>query len=820
VVHEVSNTRNVKKWWMDSKMIKWLENISMKNIAEVGGKTASLGEMYVNMKPLGVEIPYAFAITAKAYNYFLHSNGLLHVVQQLINCEVIEKEELQIKGEKVKRALLAGKIPEDLKKEIIAAYNQLIRGYKKELTVAVRSSATAEILPDASFAGQQESFLNIRNEDELIAKCIECFASLYNERAISYRQDHKITQAELALSICVQIMVRSDLACAGVLFTIDTESGFKNAIIINASWGLGENVVKRVVSSDNYIVFKATLELGFMPILQKKLGGKESKLIYNKNILESVENIPTSDNEKQSFCLSNEEIIQLSFMGLAIEKYYSVLKRQPTPMEIEWAKDGPTGKLYILQARPETVHSKIKEVGTDLFVLQAKSKILLSGDSVGNLFGQGKVRVIHSLDDLKNFQQGEVLVAEKTEPDWEPYMKKAAAIITDRGGRTCHAAIVSRELGIPAIVGTLNGTTQLINGQEVTVACIYGSQCFVYEGILPYRHKILTFNSDIRPATQIMMNIANPFIAFKSSFIPNDGVGLLRMEFIITNSIKIHPMALINFDEIKDQKLKQEINELTVFATDKKDYFVDKLSQCIAMIAAAFYPKEVIVRMSDFKTDVYRGLVGGELYEGIEENPMLGLRGASRYYHPAYRQAFSLECMAVKKVREAMGLTNLKVMIPFCRTIEEGKNVLAEMEKSGLVKGHDGLEVYVMCEIPSNSILAEEFAEIFDGFSIGTNDLTQLTLGIDRNSSVLAPIFSETDAAVLKMIQLAIVGAHKKGKKVGICGQRPSDDNQLVQFLIENKIDSISLNPDAVIRVTEVVKALAEHSPALDLQKK
>lgn len=786
--------------------IKWFEDITMKNISEVGGKTASIGEMFVNLKQLGMDVPYGFAITADGYRSFLEHNNLMDIINQLKGCENISKEELQKKGEKVKTALLKGILPQALEVEILDAYNKLKREYEKDLTVAVRSSATAEDLPEASFAGQQESFLNIRNEDELLEKCIQCFASLYNERAISYRQDQGITQTEVALSICVQIMIRSDLASSGVMFTVDTETGFKEAIVINASWGLGENIVKGVVNPDDYIVYKPTLELGFKPILQKKMGGKEFKLVYDNKGKESVVNIDTTEEEKRSFCLTDDEIVQLSFWGLDIEKYYSALKNKPTPMDIEWAKDGLTGKIYILQARPETVHSQAKEIGLDLYVLKSKSKILLTGDSVGNLLGQGKARIIRSVEDLKNFKQGEVLVAEKTEPDWEPYMKKAAAIITDRGGRTCHAAIVSRELGIPAIVGTKDGTSKLKNGQNVTVACIYGSQCFVYEGILPYEHNLIKLTDSKRPATKIMMNIANPYIAFKSSFIPNDGVGLLRIEFIITNTIKIHPMTLVKFDEIKDKILVDKINKLTNYAIDKKDFFVDQLSKGISMIAAAFYPKEVIVRLSDFKTDEYRGLLGGNQFESVEENPMLGFRGASRYYHEAYREAFALECQSIKKVREEMGLVNLKVMVPFCRTIDEGKKVLEEMQKNGLIKGKDGLEIYVMCEIPSNAILAEDFAEIFDGFSIGSNDLTQLTLGIDRNSSILSTIFSETDPAVLKMIQLAIDGAHKKGKKVGICGQRPSDDPDFAKFLVENKIDSISLNPDAVIGVTELLQ--------------
>ncbi|MGZ3808322.1 MAG: phosphoenolpyruvate synthase, partial [Bacteriovorax sp.] len=672
-------------------------------------------------------------------------------------------------------------------------------------------SATAEDLPDASFAGQQESYLNVRNEKELLEKCVQCFSSLYTERAISYRQDKNISQIRIALSICVQVMVRSDLASSGVLFTIDTETGFKEAVVINASWGLGENIVKGIVNPDDYIVFKPLLQKNFRPILQKKCGGKEYKLIYQKEggtQSESVKNVPCSDEEKNSFCLSDDEILTLSKWGVAIEDHYSKLKGKKTPMDIEWAKDGVTGKLFILQARPETVHSLEQNLGVEFYTLKAPGKVLLTGDSVGNLIGQGKVRIVRTQEELKEFKQGEVLVAEKTEPDWEPYLKKSAAIITDRGGRTCHAAIVSRELGIPAAVGTKNATELLKTGQEVTVACNSGSLGFIYEGILPFEHTIVTIKDLSRPKTNIMMNIANPTIAFKSSLIPNDGVGLLRMEFIIGNTIKIHPMALVHFDQIKDAELKTKIEKESTQKKNKSDFFVDRLAQGISMIAAAFYPKKVIVRFSDFKSDEYKGLIGGDLFEFSEENPMIGFRGASRYYHEAYREAFALECLAIKKVREVMGLDNLLVMIPFCRTVEEGTKVLKEMEKSGLVKGERGLEVYVMCEIPSNAILASEFAETFDGFSIGSNDLTQLTLGVDRNSSLLSSLFSEDDPAVRKMIEMAIAGCHSKGKKIGLCGQKPSDDPEFAKFLVKNHIDSISLNPDAVFKVTEVVKEM------------
>jgi pyruvate,water dikinase len=788
--------------------IKWFEELSMQNLPLVGGKTASLGEMYSNLKKLGIEVPYGFAITTKAYLSFVKEHKLDLLIAELSDSQKLSKEDLGEKAKEIQAAFLQTKISGNLKEEILSAYKKLKQYDGKDISVAVRSSATSEDLPEASFAGLHESFLNVKDEEQLLQKCVECFASLYTERAVSYRQDKNITQTKVYLSICIQKMTRSDLACSGVIFTIDTETGFKDAIIINASWGLGENIVKGVVNPDDYIIFKTTLDKGFAPILQKKMGGKEFKLVYqehgtDKN--ETLQNLPTSQEEKSSFCLNEKEILTLSRWALLIEKHYSKIKGKNMPMDIEWAKDGLTGELYILQARPETVHSANKSIGVDFYSLKADGKLLLTGDSVGTLIGQGKVRIIRSKSDLSEFQEGEVLVAEKTEPDWEPFMKKSAAIITDRGGRTCHAAIVSRELGIPAVVGTLNATEVLKTGQEVTVACIFGSQCSVFEGLLPFEHKIISLKNLTRPKTKIMMNLANPSMAFKSSLIPNDGVGLLRMEFIISNTIKIHPMALVRFNTIKDQALKEKIEALCIGSISKTDFFVDQLARGIAMISAAFYPKKVIVRLSDFKSDEYKNLVGGELFEVNEENPMIGFRGASRYYDDAYREAFALECRAIKKVRDEMGLINLAVMVPFCRTVNEGIKVLDEMQKYGLQKGKDNLEVYVMCEIPSNAILAEEFAEIFDGFSIGSNDLTQLTLGVDRNSAQLSHLFSEDDPAVLKMIKLAISGAHKKRKIIGLCGQRPSDDPAFAKFLVENKIDSISLNPDAVIKVTEVV---------------
>ncbi|MBI2521107.1 MAG: phosphoenolpyruvate synthase [Bdellovibrio sp.] len=788
------------------KYIKWFEEISMKDLPLVGGKIASLGEMYQQLKQKEIKIPNGFAITTPAYHDYIRANKLESLIIDVLgSSKQLNKNVLAERSEKIRTALMNGKLPLNIQAEILKAYQQLKEKEGANISVAVRSSATAEDLPDASFAGQQESYLNIYSESELLEKCRYCFASLYTDRAVSYRQDKHISQTQIGLSVCVQMMVRSDLASSGVIFTLETESGFKDAIVINASWGLGENIVKGIVNPDEYVVFKPMLREGRRPILNKKLGAKEFKLIYERGAGKAVRNVPTSFKEKNNFCLSEEEILKLSRKALTIEDHYGQLKKGHMPMDIEWAKDGISGELFILQARPETVHSQLSGAVLDVYTLKGSGATLLTGDSVGQKIGQGRVRIIHTNEDLLSLRPGEILVAEKTEPDWEPYMKNSAAIITDKGGRTCHAAIVSRELGIPAIVGTGDATSKLKNGQEVTVSCISGDQCFVYEGLIPFESKQVAIDKIVRPKTKIMMNISNPHTAFKSSLIPNDGVGLARMEFIINNIIKIHPMALTHFDVISSTEIGPKIAQLTTAYEDKKQYFIDQLAYGIATITAAFYPKDVIVRLSDFKSNEYEHLLGGEAFELKEENPMIGFRGASRYYHERYASAFGLECMALQRVREEMGLTNLKVMVPFCRTVDEGKKVLQEMQKYGLQQGKHGLEVYVMCEIPSNVLLAEEFGEIFDGFSIGSNDLTQLTLGVDRDSDLLSYLFNENDPAVLKMIQTAIKGAHRKGRKIGLCGQRPSDDPEFARFLVQQGIDSISLNADAVLKITEVV---------------
>jgi pyruvate,water dikinase len=670
------------------------------------------------------------------------------------------------------------------------------------LDVAVRSSATAEDLPDASFAGQQETYLNVHGTAALLETCKRCFASLFTDRAISYRVDKGFDHFKVALSIGVQRMVRSDLACSGVMFTIDTESGFRDAVMISAAYGLGENVVQGSVTPDEYLVFKPTLKTGHRPVLQKTVGSKEFKLIYDTGGGKMVKNVPVAPGDRAKLALTDDEVLELARWACIVEDHYSAKRGQHAPMDLEWAKDGITGELFIVQARPETVQSRKDLDVLEAYVLSTRSKVLTSGRSVGAKIATGRVRVIKSAEFIGQFQEGEVLVTDKTDPDWQPIMKKAAGIITNRGGRTCHAAIVSRELGVPAIVGTEHGTEALKDGQMVTVSCAEGDTGFVYEGALPFEVERTDLKSLGKPRTKVMMNLANPEEAFALSFIPNGGVGLARMEFIISTYIKIHPLALIDFDKLADPQAKAEIERLTAGYADKPQFFVDKLAQGVAMIAAAFYPKDVILRLSDFKTNEYANLIGGRAYEPDEENPMLGFRGASRYYHPRYQAGFALECRAVKKVRDEMGLTNLKLMIPFCRTIDEGRKVQAEMEKHGLKRGQDGLEIYVMCEIPSNVILADEFADIFDGFSIGSNDLTQLILGVDRDSEIVASIFDERNAAVKKMIAQVIATARAKGRKIGICGQAPSDYPDFAQFLVEQGIDSISLTPDTVLKTT------------------
>jgi len=772
------------------KYILKFSEIGIKDVGKVGGKNASLGEMFNNLTRKGIKIPDGFCTTAKAFQYFLTYNNLVKPIKEiLLRLDKNKVKSLEESGAKIRALIMRGKFPQDFIKEILKSYKLLSKKYKLEnVDVAVRSSATAEDLPGASFAGQQESFLNIKGEKELLLAIKRCFASLYTNRAISYREDQGFNHLKVYLSVGIQKMVRSDLASAGVMFTIDTESGFKDIIIINSAYGLGENVVKGRVTPDEFFIYKLK-----GAIIKKELGSKKMKLIYTNKIDKPTKNILVSEKQRKQFSLNNQEIMQLAKWAQIIERYY---KR---PMDIEWAKDGKDNKLYIVQARPETVESLVNPNILEQYILPKKGKIVLGGEAIGQKIAIGKVKIIKNVRQLSSFKANEILVTEMTDPDWEPVMKKAAGIITNSGGRTCHAAIVSRELGVPAIVGTKNATKILKDGQKITLSCAEGENGYVYNGFLPFKIKKTDLRKIKKPKVDIMMNLGDPAQAFKYSFLPNEGIGLARLEFIITNYIKIHPLALINYSKLPPI-LKKQIADLTLAYKNKTDFYVEQLAFGIAQIAAAFYPKDVIVRFSDFKTNEYANLIGGELYEPKEANPMIGWRGASRYYDPKFKPAFDLECQAIKKVRNEMGLTNVKVMVPFCRTIEEGKKVLNILRQNGLEQGKNGLEVYVMVEIPSNIILANEFAKIFDGFSIGSNDLTQLTLGLDRDSELILQIADERNEAVKKLIIEAIKIAKKNKIKIGICGQAPSDFPEYARFLMEQGIDSISLTPDTVIK--------------------
>ena len=771
-------------------------DLQIEDVPVVGGKNASLGEMYQDLKRKGVAVPNGFATTSNAYDYFLDKTGLREKIKSILKTlNTHDTRNLMEHGKKVRSAILAAKVPEVIEKEIVLNYKKLSKEYgDKNTDVAVRSSATAEDLPDASFAGQQETYLNIVGEKDLLVACKKCYASLFTDRAISYREDKGFSHFDVALSIGVQKMVRSDLASSGVMFSIDTESGFKDAVFVTSIYGLGENIVQGAVNPDEFYVHKPTLKKGYAPIISRKVGEKKIKMVYNTKGNNPVKNIPVSEKDRDSFSLTDKEVLQLAKWAVIIEEHYG------KAMDMEWAKDGKSGKLFIVQARPETVQSQ-KDVNTlEEYVMGKKGKTLIEGSSVGSKIGNGVVRVIKDVSGIHSFKKGEVLVTEMTDPDWEPIMKIASAIVTDKGGRTCHAAIISRELGIPCVVGCNDATLKLKTGEKVTVSCAEGERGFVYDGFCKFSTKKHDLKSVPKTKTKIMMNIGTPEQAFEQSFIPNDGVGLAREEFIINSHIKVHPMALINFDKLKDKKVKAEIAEITKGYVDKKQFFIDKLAEGIGMIGAAFYPKDVIVRMSDFKSNEYKNLIGGTEFEPEEDNPMIGWRGASRYYKEGYRPGFELECEAIKKVRNEFGLKNIKVMIPFCRTIEEGQKVQAIMAKKGLKRKQDGLEIYVMCEIPSNVILADQFSKIFDGFSIGSNDLTQLTLGLDRDSEIVSEIYDERNAAVKTLISTVISRAKRNHKKIGICGQAPSDFPDFAQFLVRCGIDSISLNPDTMIK--------------------
>ncbi|WP_009633053.1 phosphoenolpyruvate synthase [Synechocystis sp. PCC 7509] len=791
----------------ERSLILWFNQVGISDIALVGGKNASLGEMIQQLVPSGVKVPDGFATTAYAFRYFIEQAGLKAKLSSLFaTLDIDDVHKLQQAGKQARSLIMQTAFPVELTEAIAQSYLQLCQIYGIETDVAVRSSATAEDLPDASFAGQQETYLNVHTTPGVLAACHRCFASLFTDRAISYRHHRGFDHLEVALSVGVQKMVRSDLAASGVMFSIDTETGFKNAVLISAAYGLGENVVQGAVNPDEYNVFKPTLKQGFRPILKKRIGSKELKMVYDDGS-KFTKNLLVDEVSRAKYALEDEEILQLAKWACEIEDHYSQIRNQYTPMDMEWAKDGITGELFIVQARPETVQSQKSQniLRSYHFTEKDARSPLISGRSVGEAIGQGKARIVVDINKIDQFRAGEVLVTHRTDPDWEPIMKKASAIVTNSGGKTCHAAIIAREMGIPAIVGTNNATEVLKPGQEVTISCAEGEEGRVYAGLLPFEVREVPLENLPHTRTKILMNVGNPAEAFSFSAIPNDGVGLARLEFIIANYIQVHPLALIHYNKLDDETVKAKIAQLTQLYEYKPQYFIDKLARGVATIASAFYPNPVIVRMSDFKTNEYANLLGGKQFEPKEENPMLGWRGASRYYDERYREAYALECHALKRVRDEMGLTNVIPMIPFCRTPDEGKRVIAEMAKHGLERGVNGLEVYVMCELPSNVIMADEFSQVFDGFSVGSNDLTQLTLGIDRDSSLVAHLFDERNEGVKRMIQLAIASAKKNHRKIGICGQAPSDYPEFAKFLVEQGIDSISLNPDSVLKTLLIV---------------
>jgi pyruvate, water dikinase len=787
----------------DAAPVIWFERLRRRDVPRVGGKNASLGEMVGSLAAKGIKVPPGFATTAEAYWRFVDENELKESIASALADLTSGRMTLAEAGHAIRRAFLGGEWPKELAEAIASAYGELCRRTgKPDADVAVRSSATAEDLPDASFAGQQETYLNIRGERALLDACKRCYASLFTNRALSYRKAKGFDHMKVALSVGVQRMVRADVGGAGVMFSIDTETGFDKVVLINAAWGLGENVVQGAVDPDEYQVFKPLLsDSSLSPIIERKRGEKVRKMIYASDGDHPTRNVPTSKAERAAFVLDDGEILTLSRWACAIEEHYG------QPMDMEWAKDGESGELFIVQARPETVQSRREVSALKTYRIKSKGRMLTSGLSIGDAVVAGKVCVIESARDIGRFVDGAVLVTGTTDPDWVPIMKRAAAIVTDHGGRTSHAAIVSRELGLPAVIGTGNATHVLHDEQTVTVSCAEGDEGFVYEGLADYEAEALDLSDIPATRTKIMLNLANPAAAFRWWRLPADGVGLARMEFVVNNHIKIHPMALVRYDALTSEEAKRRIAELTAGYEDKTDYFVDRLARALARIAAAQHPAPVIVRMSDFKTNEYANLVGGADFEPKEENPMLGFRGASRYYSARYREGFALECRAIRRLRQEIGFKNVIVMIPFCRSTKEADRVLEVMAANALKRGEDGLEVYVMCEIPSNVILAKAFAARFDGFSIGSNDLTQLTLGVDRDSEELAELFDEQDEAVKWMIRTVIAEAHKAGAKVGLCGQAPSDHPEFAEFLVACGIDSMSVSPDSFIAVKRRVAA-------------
>ncbi len=821
----------------DEKNILWFEELGIDDIPYVGGKNASLGEMYVSLSKLGVKIPYGFAVTAHAYRTFIDDSGIKEKIREILSdLNTNNLLNLQERGKKVRATIMDSEFPDLLKKQIVSAYRKLEEKYGKNVDVAVRSSATAEDLPDASFAGQQETYLNVHSVDQLLHSCKKCFASLFTDRAISYRVDKNFDHFNIALSIGVQKMVRSDLACSGVMFSIDTESGFDKVAFITGAYGLGENVVQGAVNPDEFLVFKPTLEEGYKPIISKKVGEKHIKMVYDSSGSKLTKNIPVPKELQEKFVIDEKEILELAKWAIIIEDHYSAKKGHYQPMDMEWAKDGKTGELFIVQARPETVQSRADRSKIITYEMSEKGKILCEGVSVGAKIGHGIVKIIMDIHSASNFKEGDVLVTDMTDPDWEPIMKKASAIITNRGGRTCHAAIISREMGVPAVVGCGNASQVLKNNQKITVSCAEGELGYVYDGLLKYKVSEASVENIPSTKTKIMMNLGNPHMAFAQSFLPNDGVGLAREEFIINSGVQIHPNALLHLSELKKaacakaniiefngnefdredfEEVVDKIEELTKGYDDKVQYYIDKLAEGMAMISSAFYPKKVILRLSDFKSNEYANLIGGHFFEPLEDNPMIGFRGASRYYADEFKDAFKLECLAVRKVREEFGLKNLKLMIPFCRTVEEAKNVLNVIKETGLERGKDGLEIMLMCEIPSNVILADQFLDLVDGYSLGTNDLTQLTLGVDRDSELVAHVYDERNQAVKDLVAHVINKCLERGKYIGICGQAPSDYPEFAEFVVECGIETMSLNPDTIIKtklaIAELEHKLAKH---------
>ncbi len=802
-----------------SPFVAWFEDVSLADIPRVGGKNASLGEMICELAKAGIRVPPGFAMTADAYWRFLDDSELRPFISSELAALKDGKRELADVGHAIRLRMRSSAVPDGVRTALLNAYAELCRREGVErVSVAVRSSATAEDLPEASFAGQQETFLNVRGDGELLDSFRACLASLFTDRAIVYRDAHGFDHMKVALSVGVQKMVRSDLASSGVIFTLDTETGFPNVVTITSSWGLGENIVGGAVNPDEVIVFKPALaDVRKRPILRRVLGAKEKTMVFAAGGSKTTKNLDTPQRERRRFSLNDDEALELARWAVTIEQHSSERAGHPTPMDIEWAKDGETGKLYIVQARPETVHSLKGAAELVTYSLAEKGEVLAKGRSIGGAIATGKTCVINSAAELARFTPGSILVAEMTDPDWVPIMRRAAGIVTDHGGRTCHAAIVARELGIPAIVGTGSGTKTLKNDEAVTMSCAGGDEGVVYQGTLRFRTERVALAALPQTKTKILMNLADPASAFQWWRFPTDGIGLARIEFIISDEVRVHPMALVRFDELKDAGDRKQIEELCRDYPDKPRFFVETLARGIGMLAASQYPRPVVVRMSDFKTNEYAGLLGGKQFEPSEENPMIGFRGASRYYSDRYRAAFALECAAIRMVRETIGLDNVIVMIPFCRTLGEADRVLDVMAKNGLQRGERGLKVYVMCEVPSNVLLASDFAKRFDGFSIGSNDLTQLTLGVDRDSELLAPLFDERDPAVLRLIRMVIADAHAAGRPVGICGQAPSDHPGFAELLVEAGIDSISLNPDSVIAVKKRV-AVTEGGSAVNVE--